>query len=337
MKNKQCVQTIANWTGTVIAILLFIIIGTYSFSRVLSTLNTTTVYEVPTQDVTHATTKYGQLTIGTYNIAHGRGHVEADTNWKYDSKAELITHLEAIADQIKQVDADIVILNEVDFSAAWSFHVNQAKFVATQAGYPYVAEQRNIDVSLPLFSFQFGNAILSKYPLSDLQLIKLTPYSRWEDILAGSHDSLFSLVETPFGQIGVVAVHLEHRSEDVRVQSVRKIIEWSQSMTLPLIAAGDFNSTPIGFSRTETTDEGHNAMTLLVKEGDFTSAPQITSDTRDFTFTYEQPRIMIDWVLARGGIEVINSKIIHSDLSDHFMVIAKVAMKSKEPLLIDIK
>jgi hypothetical protein len=45
----------------------------------------------------------------------------------------------------------------------------------------------------------------------------------------------------------VLAVHLEHRSEAVRVESARMIVALAKAKPIPLIAAGDFNSTPADF------------------------------------------------------------------------------------------
>jgi len=325
MRHKNRVKTISKWICLLVGSMLLILVSWYIFFRLMSQLNATRRYEMPGQSVTFSRSEAGQLTIGNFNIAHGRGAATDATNW-HRSKSELNARLEAIARQLREAQVDIVILNEIDFSAAWSYHLNQAEFLAKQAGYLFVAEQRNFDISFPFFTFQFGNAILSRYPLRDIQFMKFPPYARWEDIFAGNHDGFFGLVDTPFGPVGLLAIHLEYRSEAVRVQSVRQLIEWCQPLSFPIIAAGDFNSTPVGFPGSQQTSWGLNAMTLLFQEGGFTSDPRLSSDTRHFTFPSKQPKIIIDWVLGKGAISIVESTVIPSALSDHLMVTATVQM-----------
>ncbi len=326
MMNRKRVKAVSKWICLLVGCILLILLSWYAFFRLMSQRNATRMYKIPGQTVAPSSSEPGQLTIGSFNIAHGRGAVKGATNWQDRSKMELVAHLDAIARQLREAKVDILILNEIDFSAAWSFHLNQAEFLATHAGYPYVAEQRNFDVSFPFYTFRFGNAILSRYPLRDLQFVDFSPYSRWEDIFAGNHDGLFGMVDTPFGPVGILAIHLDYRSEAVRVQCVRQIIEWCQPLSFPIIAAGDFNSTPAGFPGAHRTSSGLNAMTVFFQEGGFTSTPQLSSDARNFTFSSEQPEVIIDWVLGKGEITIVESQVIPSTLSDHFMVTATAQM-----------
>jgi endonuclease/exonuclease/phosphatase family metal-dependent hydrolase len=330
MVNKKSIKTVSKWMCLLIGSVLLILVSWYTVSRLMSQRYATRMYEIPSNTVTPSSAESGRLTIGSFNIAHGRGAVKGATNWQDRTKMELVAHLEAIAQQLQEAKADILILNEIDFSAAWSFHLNQAEFLAAHAEYPYVAEQRNLDVSFPFYRFRFGNAILSRYPLRDVQFVDFPPYSRREDLFAGNHDGLFGMIDTPFGPLGILAVHLEYRSEAVRVQCVRQIIEWCQSLPFPIIAAGDFNSTPDGFPGAHQTNSGLNAITVLFQEGGFTSAIQHSPDAQYFTFPSEQPEIIIDWVLGKGDITIVESKVIPSALSDHLMVTATVQMTGVE-------
>lgn len=90
------------------------------------------------------------LRIGAYNIAHGRG--TADGNWSGGDENERRGRLNAIAELITAADLDVVVLNEVDFAATWSYHVNQAAWIAEATEFPYWVEQRNLD-----FRFAYGS------------------------------------------------------------------------------------------------------------------------------------------------------------------------------------
>ncbi len=320
--NKNRVKAVGKWACLLAGGVLLVVVGWYAFFRLMSRHNAVSLYRAGSYEVTPSSSESGRFTIGSFNIAHGRGPVKGDSNWQDRSRGELVAHLDAIAGQLREAGADIVVLNEVDFASGWSFHLNQARYLARRAGYPHVAEQRNIDVSLPFYSFRFGNAILSRYPLRDVQYIELPPFSRREDLLGGNHDSLFAMADTSVGPVGILAVHLEYRSEAFRVRCAGQIIELGRSMPFPVIAAGDFNSTPAEFPGSQRTGSGRNAVSVLLEEG-FVRDPELAARSEDFTFPSEDPEIIIDWVLGKG-VDIAGARVIPSALSDHLMVTATI-------------
>jgi len=155
-----------------------------------------------------------ELSIVSFNIAHGRG--TASSNWAEGGQPKQ-ERIAAIAQKLKTIDADIVVLNEVDFNSTWSGGHNQAEAIAIAAGYRYRLEQRNLDFGFIYGSWQFGNTILSHYPIVDAQQIDFPPEKAWEDWLVGCKRGALATVRlTPDKTIRVGAVHLEHRSETVR-------------------------------------------------------------------------------------------------------------------------
>ncbi len=302
------------------SIVVVVVILWYAIFRFISSSHVIHSYQLPVMqsDTVHLNEK--TLKIGSFNIAHGRGGKKGASNRQSRSKEDLLQHLDNIAMQIKDAELDIIVLNEVDFSAAWSFHVNQASHIAEQAGYPYLVEQRNMDVTFPFYEYKFGNAILSRHPVVESEFLEFTPYSIWEAQLVGNHNGMLSMLQTPLGQIGVIAIHLEYRSEEIRVDAARQINNLAKASKLPIVAAGDFNSTPIAFSGARVTSSGLNALSCLLGEGGFQASPNIKNVASYFTFPSEQPAIKIDWVLETGTLEFIKGDVHRSDLSDHFMV-----------------
>lgn len=266
----------------------------------------------------------GILRIAAYNVAHGRGGVRGASNWRHGSEAELRDHLRAVARQIRATGADLVILAETDFDAAWSHGVNQAELLARLAGYPWVAEQRNYDLGVPGFRFRFGNAILSRHPLGDAELVDLPSLSRLEDLFLGNHDALYAVARSPAGPLGVLALHLDFRREDVRVGAVGELLDFlaRRRRPPPTVVAGDLNSAPRGHPGSETDDAGRNAVDLLVAEGGFRRHAREDA----LTFPSEAPEIQIDWTLAGEGVELVETAVVESDLSDHFMVTATLRL-----------
>jgi endonuclease/exonuclease/phosphatase family metal-dependent hydrolase len=267
---------------------------------------------------------FGEIRVATFNVAHGRG--ATDDNWE-ENGSEKHSRISRIAQRIQQMDADIVVLNEVDFCATWSGHQNQAEAIAEWAGFPHRVEQRNLDFRFVYGSWKFGNAVLSKFPIVDARVIDLPRLRSWEAWLAGfKRGILCTLQLTPEKQICVLAVHLEHRSEQVRVESARMITDIAVSVDVPLIAAGDFNSTPAGFPHAMATDDGENAMEVIKESGVFRSLPETSPGRQDMTYSSTQPTQVIDWILIPKAFSFSDYRVVDTELSDHRPVIATIRL-----------
>jgi hypothetical protein len=133
------------WWVRVLLFGLMVVCLSYPFSRLASRWNHVSVHRihVPERDENHLaqharthSAGHGEaIRIASYNIAHGRGL--ADSNWHGGNLQQRLKRLDAIGALLRDVDADLVILNEVDFDASWSFGVNQARHLAEIAHYPY--------------------------------------------------------------------------------------------------------------------------------------------------------------------------------------------------------
>ena len=266
------------------------------------------------------------LRVGAFNIAHGRGGELGASNWASNSMQSLRAHMTEIAAQIRDADLDVLVLNEVDFDATWSRRIDQASLIAEKAGFPFCVEQRNMDVSVPLRTYRFGNAILSKLPVRSAQVIRFPPLSRRETLLAGNHDGLNVVLETESGDLRVVAVHLEFRDEDTRVAASRVIQGLvSADKGIPCIAMGDYNSAPTGYAGHRFSSENENAVDVLLNAGWIQGA----ADPETYmTFPSVKPDRAIDWILASPGLRLGWQTVVRSRLSDHLMVVTELAWRA---------
>ncbi len=233
-----------------------------------------------------------------------------------------------IAKLLKTAQLDIVVLNEADFSSVWSGHVDQAKLIAEEAGFPYLVEQRNMDIAIPFARICFGNAILSKFPLSEARLIDFpSGYSKWvEFAVGGVKEGVVSTVNLPDGsQARIFATHLHPEREHVRVQSARIMLNVGQESEIPLIALGDFNAAPPGFPTSETDASGDNTLDLLFANQRFTTLPTgLPANPDDFTFPSSKPNQTIDWILVSSPWKIAEREVLKSNDSDHLPVIARL-------------
>ncbi|MEO0796010.1 MAG: endonuclease/exonuclease/phosphatase family protein [Verrucomicrobiota bacterium] len=261
------------------------------------------------------------LRVAAYNIAHGRGGVLGASNWDNKSKEDLLTRLDAIAEQISNANLDLIVLNEIDFSTSWSFNINQAEYLAQKCGFAYLLEQPNYLVSLPFYQLNFGNALLSKYPIVKAEPVYFEPYSSLESWFIGNHDGFVADVNLPGGLIQIVAVHLEYRDELTRVKAAKSIASLANQGDMPLIALGDFNSSPSGILAGK-----ENTMTYLFSE-DF--SPALLDNPEHYTFPSQEPRLKIDWILGKNAT-LSGGEVIRLAHSDHLMVTAEVLLNTSD-------
>ncbi len=111
-------------------LLLAVLFLPYVSSRLMSPWRRISIHSAPTPDLQtrESPRPENQIRIASYNIAHGRG--TGDANWNGESRGARITRLDQIAGLLCAIDADIVVLNEVDFDPSWSQSINQARYLA---------------------------------------------------------------------------------------------------------------------------------------------------------------------------------------------------------------
>ena len=275
-------------------------------------------------DYTESDVQSNRISVACYNIAHGRGL--ADSNWD-DDKRERETRLERIAKSLRELDADVVVLNEVDFDSSWSRSQNQARFIAERAGYRYVAEQRNLDFRILFYKWRFGNAILSKFPIDSAEIVDLPGFRWWETLLAGKKRGMICTIDSQLGPIQVAAVHLSPRSESLRVRSVELLCEQARSSELPFVMAGDFNSTPPDFPRSMKVATDKNAIQVLIESELFQTHRHTSPAKENFTFPTNEPDRTIDWIVWTGDFDCREYRVTAVALSDHLPVCAELDRK----------
>ncbi len=305
----------------VAAALLLFVLAWFLINRLRSPSRAIRVRSSAAAATADNSTPRTRLRIGAFNIAHGRGL--ATTNWGGPRPGRL----QQIADLLARHQLDIVVLNEVDFDATWSGRENQAALIAHRAGFPFWAEQRSYDLSLPLLSIRIGNALLSKYPIERAELIEFPAASWIESTLVGKKNGLLCTVSIPgFGPLRLLAVHLESRAEELRIPAVPIIEALQRRNELPLIAAGDFNSTPLSYPFAATDKHGRNAMTQLLSRGAFRTTLKAMPTAGDFTFSSDNPSKVIDWILVPVNWQFSEYRVLDSRLSDHRPVVATVEL-----------
>lgn len=274
----------------------------------------------------------GRLIVATYNVAHSRGGEFGASNWSGGTTEEKIRRLEAIGRLLDSRGVQIAVVNEVDFDCTWSGRTDQAEVIARAGGYPHLARQRNVDVALPFFRAVFGNAVLSRFPITEARLVPFEPRSPFERRVAGNHDSVIARVRlAPGAELSIWAVHLEHRSPAIRQLAAQRILKRAATIADPLVVAGDLNSrldegTPSDPRRTRPS-----AIGWLLASSLFRSFPAPEEAPARPTFPSSQPDRTIDWILFPAGWELASGDVPSVTHSDHLPVLATFVLPNSRP------
>jgi endonuclease/exonuclease/phosphatase family metal-dependent hydrolase len=229
------------------------------------------------------TTEKSTLRVLTFNILHG-----ATTRGDFN--------LDTIAAVIKEVQPDIVALQEVDFKT----HRAKGYDLATELGWrtkmaPLFGKAMNFDGG------GYGEGVLTRMPIISSRTIAL-PHSPENEPRA----ALEVTVELESGDtICFVGTHLEHqRNNPDRIDQTKKLNEVFVKNKYPTILAGDLNDTP-------------DSEPIQILKKYWTDASGANPKP---TFSSENPQRKIDYIFYRpeNQWKVLESKVICNKVaSDH--------------------
>lgn len=224
------------------------------------------------------------LRVVTYNIHHGLG-----TDQQLD--------LERIANVLREVQPDLVALQEVDVRTRRSLRADQAAALGKKLGLNV-----GFGKAITHDDGEYGNCILSKSPIDEIQTY---PLSTIEGHEARSVVVARIRLDGVGPQIQFLSTHLDHKSEGVRMDQAHSLGRVAAKLRrLPTILAGDMNAEP-------------DSKTLRRLLGSWTdSGPE----KGGFSFPAVNPSSRIDYVLYRNapGWKVREQRVIEQSIaSDH--------------------
>ncbi len=213
-------------------------------------------------------------------------------------------NLHNIAAVIKQSKADVIALQEVDVNTKRSSNpadqIDQAKKLAELLDMEYYFSK-----SIDYKEGAYGNAILSKYPLSNKRRLDLPAISGGEQ-----RSIALATVTLPDGKtFDFGATHFDLNT--IRVAQAQFLNDLSGQLNKPLFIGGDFNATP-------ESEE----MTLLKKEFNFSCMGNC-----QFTIPVVKPTKAIDFIvynpLAKQTYSLLSGIAMTGQYaSDHLPVVA---------------
>lgn len=246
-----------------------------------------------------------KLRILTYNIQHGHVHLSNHID------------LSKACDVIREYDPDIVGLNEVRGRGEAHDYTAQAEYMASYLGYHcyfgcsiYVGGQN-----------PYGNAILSKYPITESSVIRIPdPITEEKIRYLESRSICRAVIELPcpdpmhaggYRKIAVYSSHfgLSHIEQE---HAVSTAVEALRREALPHVIMGDFNVTP-------------DNRVLAPLYSVMTGTDDFVGDKK--SFPSDAPNIKIDYIFVSNGIAVENADIPQVIASDHCPMYADIELR----------
>lgn len=238
----------------------------------------------------------------TYNIHKGIGGVDR----RYD--------LQRVAAAISHCGPDIVFLQEVDDGVPRSRSDRQAARLAEMLDYPHHAFQGNVFLRIGLY----GNAILSRFPLSDVESLDLTvPLKKRRRALTAR---CRLTTEAGHRTMLLINLHLGLAGFERRLQ-LRRLLNWGALQRVhrdtPVVAAGDLNDVYGRLGRSTLEPAGFHSAAGDIK-----------------TFPAVLPVRPLDRVYFRGSLKVDHSFASHTRIaraaSDHLPLVTEFIVEDHD-------
>ena len=274
---------------------------------------------------------------------------------------ERCKHVEHSAALIRAVEADIVLATEMDFGMARSGQVHTTRDLAAKLGFAYAFGVEFVELGTgdlretAAFSGVanrhglHGNAILSRYPLSDIRLIPIADDGLWflhspkndGQRRIGARMAIAARVETAEGSLVIVSVHYESESDAAgRAAQTSVLVREVEAIygSGPAVIGGDLNTKAFletgvaGAAMLAQAESIEPCFGGFAKTGfDWKTANSGETTTRLHSYDpAERPLKTLDWLFVRDA-QADNPRVVPAVgddgtvLSDHDMVVVEIS------------
>ena len=295
------------------------------------------IFSVPSP----ALTLPAKLRVMTYNMGYASG---ATNNKGINlTHEQVIQNLEQMIREIREIDPDVLALQEVDFDAHRTARVDQFKYLAEHLGYPFGA--RAITWNKKYLPWPYwplsrnyrhvvgGQAILSRYPLSEQWVFafqKPAANQFWYNWFYP--EKVIQKVKLKLGEqtYKIWNVHLEAFDDDANLTQL-ELFSYHIKLAQPVVVLGDFNA-PTGYQIKKSDEPDDREESLLARQAAFKLLLQNTqylnAETLDSKFTIPSwnPDKKIDHILIKPEWKFENAGIGKNQGSDHLPVWADIVL-----------
>ena len=210
------------------------------------------------------------LVVMNWNAKYGAGRIDFFFDCHGDrslmNSEEVTTNLDGLAEKIKQVNPDVLLLQEIDTNSKRSAYIDQVQYLLDKTGLNYgaYASQWRADYvpSDGVGPVDSGNAILSKYPLLDGERIALPLIGEQDGITQYFYlkrNMLQVRLDVGRDDVYVVNVHTAAYSSDGtkkdQIDLFKAHLDDLTAQGKIALGGGDLNALPPGTEQLEGFDD----------------------------------------------------------------------------------
>jgi endonuclease/exonuclease/phosphatase family metal-dependent hydrolase len=230
----------------------------------------------------------------SYNIHHAEG---------IDGKLDV----ERIARVILDAKADLVGLQEVERGVERTQRRDLPAELAKLTGLT-----AHFDKNIPHQGGEYGNAVLSRYPIKQAKNTHLKSFANGEQ--RGVQQLVLDLAGR---EVLFLNTHLDHRRDPAEREhsatELQAIVAAAGSK--PVILVGDFNAAP-------------EAKSIAALRGFLTDTWTAVSQEPGFTIPVKKPTRRIDYIwITPASITPVKMAVLQSEASDHLPIVAELRVK----------
>lgn len=211
--------------------------------------------------------------------------------------------LDKILEEIREAEADIIGLQEVERMMPRSGYQDQARIIAEELGYHYY-----YGGNINILGVQYGNALLSKYPILKASNHRL-PKERLEPrgMIEADID-----VDGSIWHVYVTHLGLNSKERNKQINYINQLVSHRSGNILLM---GDFNNHPDSWE-----------MDLLDERLVDSAAALNCFDHYTFTWRGDTPNVRIDRIYLSENIDLLSHEVKPSAVSDHERVLTQILL-----------
>jgi len=230
---------------------------------------------------------------------------------------------EGVLETLRKLDADVLLLQEVDRYCDRSGGRDVAAELAAALGMNWIAagEFQEIGEATTGRAALHGQAILSRYPITDPGVLVFAEQARWRwrlNPVQPRRGGRMALKARTGGML-VYSAHLESGGNDtLRRKQLDEMVRDQQRETRPderIVIAGDFNNPPMAGSSRASRPSMFGAITAASFVDSHGATPRLTSINRSYP---------IDWIFVKNLALLDSDVYMVKGVSDHFPVFTGV-------------
>ncbi|HZA49269.1 MAG TPA: endonuclease/exonuclease/phosphatase family protein [Myxococcaceae bacterium] len=231
-----------------------------------------------------------RLRILAWNIKFGAGRIDFWFDFWGDraqmTPGEVTANMEGIYALLREVDADVLLISEIEVGSRRSAYYDMVAGILENAGLNYAAffptwESRYVP-SEGVGRLEMGNAIFSRYPIV---LAERIAQAEREDLSAERwyfylHRNIGrAVLDLVDRQVAAYVVHTEaYDSDRTKSKHLQHILEELRGEELRFVVGGDFNAIPPNAARDEKFPDEHPSSL----DTEFENPPYVLTDMEPF-------------------------------------------------------